>query len=161
MGVRAAFIGLGVMGFPMAGHLVKAGFDVTVYDVRPEQVAIFVERNGGTDDLVLVGVLGRLAAHLAPSSAAVWAAAAATMWALLVIPVEVHYWGITIARDLPAHLLALAAVLSARAGSPLTPPTPSRKSRCSRCRTRQAMLWSAHDVSPLAPNPPTTFRSEL
>jgi hypothetical protein len=68
--------------------------------------------------LVLVGVLGRLAAHLVPSPAAAWAAAAAAMWALLVIPVEVHYWGITIARDLPAHLLALTAVLSARAGSP-------------------------------------------
>jgi 3-hydroxyisobutyrate dehydrogenase len=32
----------------MASHLVKAGFDVTVYDVRPDTVAIFVERHGGT-----------------------------------------------------------------------------------------------------------------
>ncbi len=29
---RIAFIGLGVMGFPMAGHLKKAGFDVCVYN---------------------------------------------------------------------------------------------------------------------------------
>ncbi len=29
---RVAFIGLGVMGYPMAGHLVKAGFDVVVYN---------------------------------------------------------------------------------------------------------------------------------
>ena len=29
---KVAFIGLGVMGFPMAGHLVKAGHDVTVYN---------------------------------------------------------------------------------------------------------------------------------
>lgn len=32
MGVKAAFIGLGVMGYPMAGHLVKAGHAVTVYN---------------------------------------------------------------------------------------------------------------------------------
>jgi 3-hydroxyisobutyrate dehydrogenase len=44
---KIGFIGIGNMGAPMAGHLVKAGFDVTVYDVRPEQVAIFVERHGG------------------------------------------------------------------------------------------------------------------
>tara|TARA_B100001094_G_C18177320_1_gene798643 strand:+ start:720 stop:1589 length:870 start_codon:yes stop_codon:yes gene_type:complete len=30
--IRIGFIGLGVMGFPMAGHLSKAGFDVTVYN---------------------------------------------------------------------------------------------------------------------------------
>lgn len=28
--MRVSFIGLGVMGYPMAGHLQKAGFDVTV-----------------------------------------------------------------------------------------------------------------------------------
>ena len=29
---KIAFLGLGVMGFPMAGHLVAAGHDVTVYN---------------------------------------------------------------------------------------------------------------------------------
>ncbi len=29
---KVAFIGLGVMGYPMAGHLVKAGYEVTVYN---------------------------------------------------------------------------------------------------------------------------------
>jgi len=29
---KAAFIGLGVMGYPMAGHLVAKGFEVTVYN---------------------------------------------------------------------------------------------------------------------------------
>lgn len=29
---KVAFLGLGVMGYPMAGHLVKAGFEVTVYN---------------------------------------------------------------------------------------------------------------------------------
>ena len=29
---KAAFIGLGVMGYPMAGHLAKSGFSVMVYN---------------------------------------------------------------------------------------------------------------------------------
>ena len=29
---KVAFLGLGVMGFPMAGHLARAGHDVTVYN---------------------------------------------------------------------------------------------------------------------------------
>lgn len=29
--MRVSFIGLGVMGYPMAGHLQKAGFEVTVF----------------------------------------------------------------------------------------------------------------------------------
>ena len=32
MAHRVAFVGLGVMGFPMAGHLAAAGHDVTVYN---------------------------------------------------------------------------------------------------------------------------------
>lgn len=35
--VRVAFIGLGVMGGPMAGHLAKAGHHVTVYNRNPEK----------------------------------------------------------------------------------------------------------------------------
>lgn len=37
--MKVTFLGLGVMGYPMAGHLVKAGFDVTVYN-RTTQKAI-------------------------------------------------------------------------------------------------------------------------
>jgi 3-hydroxyisobutyrate dehydrogenase len=44
---KIGFIGIGNMGAPMAAHLVRKGFDVTVYDIRPEAVAIFVERHGG------------------------------------------------------------------------------------------------------------------
>jgi hypothetical protein len=64
--------------------------------------------------LLLLAVLGCVASRLAGTPAA----AAATMWALLVIPVEVHYWGITVARDLPAHLLALLAMLAAMSARP-------------------------------------------
>ena len=44
---KIGFVGIGNMGTPMAAHLVQAGFDVTVFDVRPETMAIFVERHGG------------------------------------------------------------------------------------------------------------------
>jgi 3-hydroxyisobutyrate dehydrogenase-like beta-hydroxyacid dehydrogenase len=40
--IRAAFIGLGVMGYPMAGHLARAGLDVTVFNrtrIRADQWA--------------------------------------------------------------------------------------------------------------------------
>jgi hypothetical protein len=67
--------------------------------------------------LVLIVVVGVLAGRIGPPAWA-GATAAATMWALLVIPVEVHYWGITVVRDLPAHLLALTALLAAASAAP-------------------------------------------
>jgi 3-hydroxyisobutyrate dehydrogenase len=42
-----AFLGLGVMGFPMAGHLAAAGHRVTVYNRTPAKAAQWVERHGG------------------------------------------------------------------------------------------------------------------
>jgi 3-hydroxyisobutyrate dehydrogenase-like beta-hydroxyacid dehydrogenase len=45
---KAAFIGLGVMGFPMAGHLARAGHTVTVFNRTPQKAAAWVERFGGT-----------------------------------------------------------------------------------------------------------------
>ncbi len=44
---RCAFLGLGVMGFPMAGHLVGAGHDVRVYNRSSGKSAAWVERHGG------------------------------------------------------------------------------------------------------------------
>ncbi|HEV7715865.1 MAG TPA: NAD(P)-dependent oxidoreductase [Steroidobacteraceae bacterium] len=35
---RIGFIGLGVMGLPMAGHLAKAGYALTAYDISPESM---------------------------------------------------------------------------------------------------------------------------
>ena len=46
--VRIAFIGLGVMGYPMAGHLrKKGGHDVTVYNRTPAKAAQWVKEFGG------------------------------------------------------------------------------------------------------------------
>lgn len=36
---KVAFIGLGVMGFPVAGHLSRAGYDVAVYNRNPDKAA--------------------------------------------------------------------------------------------------------------------------
>eukprot|EP01036_Dinobryon_divergens_P041108 gene41108-54461_t len=42
-----AFLGLGVMGGPMAGHLQRAGHRVTVYNRTAAKAAAWVERHGG------------------------------------------------------------------------------------------------------------------
>ena len=47
MATKAAFIGLGVMGFPMAGHLKKAGHDVTVYNRTAAKAEAWVKEYGG------------------------------------------------------------------------------------------------------------------
>jgi len=45
---RVAFIGLGVMGYPMAGHIrVKGGHDVTVYNRTPAKAQAWVAEFGG------------------------------------------------------------------------------------------------------------------
>ena len=44
---RVAFIGLGVMGYPMAGHLVRNGHEVTVYNRTVAKADRWVEEYGG------------------------------------------------------------------------------------------------------------------
>jgi 3-hydroxyisobutyrate dehydrogenase len=53
---KIGFVGVGNMGNPMAGHLVKAGFDVTVFDARPETMQAFVAQHGGKSAVSLVEV---------------------------------------------------------------------------------------------------------
>lgn len=43
---RVAFIGLGVMGFPMAGHLAAKGHDVTVFNRTASRAADWVKQHG-------------------------------------------------------------------------------------------------------------------
>jgi len=47
MSAKVAFLGLGVMGFPMAGHLKAKGYDVTVYNRSAEKSKAWVEKHGG------------------------------------------------------------------------------------------------------------------
>jgi 3-hydroxyisobutyrate dehydrogenase len=44
---KVAFIGLGVMGFPMAGHLARAGHDVMVYNRTRAKAEAWVAKHGG------------------------------------------------------------------------------------------------------------------
>jgi len=45
--LKLAFIGLGVMGGPMAGHLARAGHDVTVYNRTAAKAEAWVKKYGG------------------------------------------------------------------------------------------------------------------
>ncbi|MEM8655211.1 MAG: NAD(P)-dependent oxidoreductase [Pseudomonadota bacterium] len=44
---KLAFLGMGVMGAPMAGHLLKAGHDVTVYNRTASKAQDWVSDHGG------------------------------------------------------------------------------------------------------------------
>ena len=44
---KTAFIGLGVMGYPMAGHLAKAGHEVTVYNRTSAKAEAWAKEHGG------------------------------------------------------------------------------------------------------------------
>ena len=44
---KLAFLGLGVMGYPMAGHLQKAGHEVTVYNRTAAKAEAWVAEHGG------------------------------------------------------------------------------------------------------------------
>ncbi|MCY3995651.1 MAG: NAD(P)-dependent oxidoreductase [Rhodobacter sp.] len=44
---KVAFLGLGVMGYPMAGHLASAGHRVTVYNRTAAKAESWVEEHGG------------------------------------------------------------------------------------------------------------------
>ena len=45
---RVAFIGLGVMGYPMAAHCLKKGFDVAVYNRTAKKARAWCDEHGGT-----------------------------------------------------------------------------------------------------------------
>jgi 3-hydroxyisobutyrate dehydrogenase-like beta-hydroxyacid dehydrogenase len=47
MSAKVAFIGLGVMGFPMAGHLKAKGYDVTVYNRTGAKAEEWARKHGG------------------------------------------------------------------------------------------------------------------
>ena len=45
--MKLAFLGLGVMGYPMAGHLARAGHDVAVYNRTPAKALQWIGKFGG------------------------------------------------------------------------------------------------------------------
>ena len=64
-----AFVGLGIMGAPMAGHLVDAGFDVIGVNRSPEKVQELVERGGrGADNIADAAREADVVAVMVPDS---------------------------------------------------------------------------------------------
>jgi 3-hydroxyisobutyrate dehydrogenase-like beta-hydroxyacid dehydrogenase len=59
---KTAFVGLGVMGYPMAGHLARAGFDVKVFNRTAERAERWLE--------AYADAAGELAAAATPAQAA-------------------------------------------------------------------------------------------
>ncbi|MEO1251274.1 MAG: NAD(P)-dependent oxidoreductase [Pseudomonadota bacterium] len=45
---KAAFLGLGVMGYPMAGHLAKAGHEIVVYNRSADKAAQWTDEYAGS-----------------------------------------------------------------------------------------------------------------
>ncbi len=45
---KIAFIGLGVMGYPMAGHLAEAGYQLSVYNRTTEKAEAWLEKHSGS-----------------------------------------------------------------------------------------------------------------
>jgi 3-hydroxyisobutyrate dehydrogenase len=56
--LRIGFIGLGVMGRPMAGHLVRAGHFVSVFDATPSALESFAREHAGARPVESPAALG-------------------------------------------------------------------------------------------------------
>lgn len=52
---KVAFLGLGVMGYPMAGHLKRAGHQVTVYNRTAAKADRWASEYGGSSALATSG----------------------------------------------------------------------------------------------------------
>ena len=48
---KVAFLGMGVMGYPMAGHIAAAGHEVTVYNRTAAKSEAWTTQHGGADAL--------------------------------------------------------------------------------------------------------------
>ncbi len=67
------FVGLGRMGYPMAGHLAKAGYEVVAYDINPEALARFTAEHdcASTQDLKSLGSQSDAVITMLPTSSIV------------------------------------------------------------------------------------------
>ena len=67
---KVGFIGIGRMGYPMAGYIAKAGFDVIIFDISPSQIESFVKEHGGkvAESLVALGEEADIVITMLPTS---------------------------------------------------------------------------------------------
>ena len=68
MSAKVAFLGLGVMGFPMAGHLKSKGYDVVVYNRTAAKSDAWVQKHGGKSAPTPAASVGVAAVRLAAVS---------------------------------------------------------------------------------------------
>jgi 3-hydroxyisobutyrate dehydrogenase len=70
---RITFIGIGAMGSPMAACLLRAGFDVTVFDISNARMEDFVAKHGGKSatDLQFACAQADIVVMILPNSAVV------------------------------------------------------------------------------------------
>jgi 3-hydroxyisobutyrate dehydrogenase-like beta-hydroxyacid dehydrogenase len=55
--MKITFLGLGVMGYPMAGHLQAKGFDVTVYNRTTAKAEAWAKQHGGNHHATIAGAV--------------------------------------------------------------------------------------------------------
>lgn len=67
---RVGFIGLGRMGYLMAGHLARAGYELKLFDVRPDVMREFVAEHGGivSESLAALGESADAVITMLPTS---------------------------------------------------------------------------------------------
>ena len=111
---KVAFIGLGVMGFPMAGHLKAKGYDVVVYNRTGAKADTWAQKHGGKS---------------APTPAAPFTAATAILHSKDKAPAKVE------ATDMGARIKELVEKLMEKVRELVAPPmtpvpvTPNRRRR--------------------------------
>ena len=66
---KVSFLGLGVMGSPMAGHLAKAGHDMTVYNRTGAKAQDWAGKHGGRAAATPKEAASRLSGAAAPTRA--------------------------------------------------------------------------------------------
>ena len=62
--MRVAFVGLGVMGYPMAGYLAKCGHETVVYNRTASKAERWVQEYAGASALTPAAAASRGAACL-------------------------------------------------------------------------------------------------
>lgn len=68
-GLRVGFVGVGNMGWPMAGNLAAAGFETTVYDADPARAQRFEQEHAAraVDSLAVLGESADLVVTMLPT----------------------------------------------------------------------------------------------
>ena len=69
--MKVGYIGLGIMGRPLAKHLVNAGFDLMVSDINPEPVKELVAMGATTGSYAEIGEQCEVVITILPNGAIV------------------------------------------------------------------------------------------